>query len=122
MADLWVYRVDVLVMDGDDEPDITSYEVVTSDDEKIGKVEDATEEAGRAWIVVDTGFWIFGKKRMIPAGAIESIDPESREVRVSLTKDEIKKAPDYDEVRRHEAFYQGELEDYYRQHKSATGS
>jgi hypothetical protein len=46
--------------------------------------------------VVDTGFWIFGKKRLIPAGVITSVDHEGRQVHVSLTKEQIRSAPDYD--------------------------
>ena len=26
--------------------------------------------------MVDTGFWIFGRKRMIPAGLVERVDPD----------------------------------------------
>src|SRR5437899_10139487 len=115
MADVWVYRVGVVVLDDGTGavPDVTGFEVVTTDGEKIGKVDEASNEAGGSWIVVDTGFWIFGKKRMIPAGAIQSIDPEKRQVRVALSKDEIKKAPDYDELRKRETSYRDEMSNYY---------
>ena len=46
---------------------------------------------------MDTGFWIFGKKRLIPAGVVQSIDHSDRRVYVGMTKDQIKSAPDYDE-------------------------
>jgi hypothetical protein len=120
MADVWVYRVGVVVLEDPTGaiPDVTGFEVVTTDGQKIGKVDEATNETGGSWIVVDTGFWIFGKKRMIPAGAIESIDPEKRQLRVALSKDDIKKAPDYDEVRKRESSYQNELGDYYREHQT----
>ena len=45
---------------------------------------------------MDTGFWIFGKKRMIPAGVVTSVDHEDETVSVGMTKDQIKSAPDYD--------------------------
>ena len=28
------------------------------------------------YLVVDTGFWIFGKKRLIPAGVVTHVDPD----------------------------------------------
>jgi hypothetical protein len=78
--------------------DIAGYQVVATDGE-IGHVDLAvdqiTERLDGSAIVVDTGFWIFGKKRMIPAGVIDSIDAEQRTVQVMMTKDQIKHAPDY---------------------------
>jgi hypothetical protein len=50
--------------------------------------------AGR--LVVDTGFWIFGKKRVIPAGMVTSVDPDERTVFVRCTRQEVRDAPDYD--------------------------
>ena len=53
-----------------------------------------------AYLVVDTGFWIFGKKRLIPAGVVQLVDDEDRRCSASLSKDEIKAAPDFDESHR----------------------
>lgn len=94
-------------------PDIAGFDVEAADGH-IGKIDEATYEAGSSCMVVDTGFWIFGKKRMIPAGVIERLDPDERKVYVSLTKDEIKEAPDFDEARREEEAYRKELTDHYR--------
>ena len=65
-------------------------------DGRIGKIGSASDEADAAHLVVDTGFWIFGKKRLIPAGAITSVVHEDKKVLVAMTKDQIKNAPDYD--------------------------
>jgi ribosomal 30S subunit maturation factor RimM len=115
MSEVWVYRVEVLEVPDDEStmPDIAGFEVLSSDGHKLGKVDQATYEAGSGWIVVDTGFWVFGKKRMVPAGAIESIDLDAREVRLGLTKEQIKQAPDFDEVRRDQDAYRQELGEYY---------
>jgi hypothetical protein len=119
MTDLWIYRVDVFTPDssGQATPDLAGFEVVTTDDQKIGKVDEATNEAGNSWIVVDTGFWIFGKKRMIPAGAIESVDANERLVRVSYSKDDVNDAPDYDKAREFQDAYRKEMDDYYGQRR-----
>jgi hypothetical protein len=38
---------------------------------------------------------------------------DKREVRVALTKDQIKQAPDYDKLRRDEQAYRDEIGAYY---------
>lgn len=62
------------------------FDVVTRDGHKIGKIDEATNEVGSSWVVVDTGFWIFGKKRMIPAGTIESLDVDNGEGKIDMTE------------------------------------
>jgi hypothetical protein len=59
--------------------------------------DESSVAADNSHIVVDTGWWIFGKKRLIPAGAVTAVDHDAKTVTVSLTKDQIKDAPDYDE-------------------------
>ena len=51
------------------------------------------------YIVVDTGFWIFGKKRLIPVGVVNRVDNGHRNAYVAMTKEQIKSAPDYDDAR-----------------------
>ena len=50
--------------------DLTGYSVEARDG-GIGKIDEATYEAGGSFVVVDTGPWIFGKKVMLPAGVID---------------------------------------------------
>jgi hypothetical protein len=92
--------------------DLTGFKVEARDG-GIGKVDESTTEAGGSFIVVDTGPWIFGKKVMIPAGLISDIDLDTETVFVSLTKDEIKNAPEFDEKRYREQDYRNELGSYY---------
>lgn len=86
---------------------------VRATDGDIGKVDEMTTEAGRGNIVVDTGFWIFGKKRLLPAGCVQSVDHTNKTVSVSLTKDQIKNAADYDAMRRDEDSYYDDYNRYY---------
>lgn len=65
-------------------------------DGSIGKIDATSNEAGASHVVVDTGPWIFGTKRLIPAGAVESVDHEQGVAYVAMTKEQIKSAPDYD--------------------------
>jgi hypothetical protein len=100
-------------------PDITGFDVEASDGH-IGKVHEATYEPSSSCLVVDTGFWIFGSKRMIPAGAVQRIDPDAQKLFVNLTKEQVKSAPDYDEARHaeDERGYHDEVGGYYRPHVS----
>ena len=118
--DIYSYRADIFVVGS---VDLTGFGVEATDGH-IGKVDEATYEAAASCLVVDTGFWIFGKKRMIPAGAVRSIDPEARTVFVELTKDQIKSAPDYDEARHRddERGYHDEVGKYYESADDKSGS
>jgi hypothetical protein len=92
---MWDYRTDLQTT----ARDLVGYDVEALDG-RIGDIDEATNEAGSAYLVVDTGFWIFGKKRMIPAGVVERIDDTDRKVFVAMTKDQIKSAPDFEDVHR----------------------
>jgi hypothetical protein len=92
--------------------DLVGYDVEATDG-SIGKIDESTVVAGRQHIVVDTGFWIFGKKRLIPAGTVKQIDHTNEKVFVSLTKEQIKDAPDFDETRRNDDDYRSDHERYY---------
>jgi len=104
---IYVYRADVTAP-----PDLTDYDVEALDG-SIGKVDDATDEAPSGDLVVDTGFWIFGKKRLIPAGLIRDVDWDGKVVFLSCTKDDVKGAPDLDEARKNDAAHRQEMGDYF---------
>jgi len=91
-TELWTYRPDVL---GTETMNLVGYQIEARDG-SIGKVDEATNETGRAFLVVDTGPWIFGRKVVIPAGTIERIDPDERKLFVSLTKDQVKNSPEFE--------------------------
>ena len=92
--------------------EITGYDVEALDG-SIGNIDDATLEADLGHIVVDTGPWIFGKKVMLPAGVITSVDHDNENVFVNRTKDEIKNAPEFDDSMRNDETYRTELGAYY---------
>jgi hypothetical protein len=121
--EIYEYRMDVYAPASGGEvgvpqlPDITGYEVEATDGH-IGKVDEATNEPQSSCLVVDTGFWIFGKKRMIPAGVVQRIDSDEKKVFVGMTKNQIKDAPDYDADRHatDERGYHEEVGTYYGPH------
>jgi hypothetical protein len=92
--------------------DVVGYDVEAIDG-GIGKIDDATYDAGSSYVVVDTGPWIFGKKVMLPAGVIDRVDPDDEKVFVNRTKDQIKDAPEFDEDRYRDDKYRNDLGSYY---------
>jgi len=87
---------------------------VEATDGSIGKIDEATDEAGRGHLIVDTGPWIFGKKVMLPAGVVERVDFDTETVFVNRSKDEIKDAPEFDaDALRDDEGYRGRLGGYY---------
>jgi hypothetical protein len=106
-ANLWTYTDTTI-----SQRNLTGFSVEAIDG-GIGKVDDATYDAGASFIVVDTGPWIFGKKVMLPAGVIRDVDLDTESVFVNRTKDQIKNAPEFDEDRYRDARYRDELGGYY---------
>jgi hypothetical protein len=105
--DLWTYPETVGRLD------LTGFEVEATDG-SIGKVDEATYDAGESYVVVNTGIWIVGKKVLLPGGVIERVDRDDEKVYVSRTKDEIKQAPEFDEDAFGEDDYRSKIGDYYR--------
>ncbi|MFF0215877.1 hypothetical protein [Streptomyces vinaceus] len=52
-------------------------------------------EVSDAYIVMDTGVWIFGKEVLLPAGTILRVDGENKTVHLERTKEQIKAAPEF---------------------------
>ena len=108
-ADVWTFTSD---------PSLRGAELVgfsvEAIDGGIGKIDEATEETGRAHLIVDTGPWIFGKKVMLPAGVVDRVDLDSETVFVNRSKDEIKNAPEFEPERhRDDDEYRNRLGGYY---------
>jgi hypothetical protein len=107
MADLWTYHDTTI-----DSANLVGYKVEAIDG-SIGSIDEATNEVGASYVVIDTGPWIFGKKVMLPAGIIDRVDSANETVFVNRTKDEIKDAPEFDESRYRDEQYREELGGYY---------
>jgi hypothetical protein len=112
VVEMWTYTIDTPGVDLSN-VDLTGFKVEAIDG-SIGKVDEATHEAGGSFVVVDTGPWIFGKKVMLPAGVIRDVDLNGETVFVDLTKDEIKNAPEFDEDTYRDQTYRNQVAEYYR--------
>jgi hypothetical protein len=114
ILEIWNYRdrSDLGSNVVDTHADMTGFGVEAVDG-SIGKVDEATYEVGRSYIVVDTGPWIFGKKVMLPAGVVRGIDETEEKVFVNRTKEQIKNAPHFDPDRRDDELYRKDLGSSY---------
>lgn len=93
--------------------DLTGYKVEATDGH-IGKVDKHSGEAGDAYLVVDTGVWIFGKEILLPASTVIRIDEAEETVYVGGTKEQIKNAPEFHrEKHLGDVGYREELGTYY---------
>jgi hypothetical protein len=111
-SDLWTYPETVGRLD------LTGFEVEALDG-SIGKVDEATQDVGESYVVVDTGVWIFGKKVLLPAGLIERVDRDEEKVWINRAKDEIENAPEFDKDNYESDEYRSSIGGYYGSRDSA---
>jgi hypothetical protein len=111
-SDLWTYSETVGRLD------LTGFEVEAVDG-SIGKVDEATQDVGESYVVVDTGVWIFGKKVLLPAGLIERVDRDEEKVWINRTKDEIENAPEFDKDNYQSDEYRSAVGGYYGSRETA---
>ncbi|MFJ9338789.1 PRC-barrel domain containing protein [Streptomyces sp. NPDC101733] len=107
---MWSYAPGSGHLDGIDP---TGFKVEATDG-AIGKVDKHSYEMGDAYLVVDTGMWIFGKEVLLPAGTVTRVDHEERKIYVSRTKEQIKQAPEFvRDVHLDDRRYREEIGVYY---------
>ncbi|MEU2074508.1 PRC-barrel domain-containing protein [Streptomyces sp. NPDC013489] len=107
---VWSYQPTAGRLAGDD---LTGYKVEATDG-SIGKVDKHSDEVGDAYLVVDTGVWIFGKEVLLPAATVVRIDTEDQKVYVDRTKEQIKNAPEFHRDKHlGDAGYREDLGTYY---------
>ncbi|MFI9115865.1 PRC-barrel domain containing protein [Streptomyces venezuelae] len=86
----WTFGADCGHLPG---TDLTGWDVEAADGH-IGTVAEHSDEAGDVHLVVDAGGWIFGKL-LVPAGAVARFDARRRTLCLSLTKEQVKDAPQF---------------------------
>src|SRR5579859_2093063 len=102
-VEIWTFREQSL-----EARDLTGYGVEALDG-SIGKIDETSNDVGSAYVVVDTGPWIFGRKVLLPAGVIDRVDDDGEKVYVNRTRAQIKDSPDFDPDRHPDDAYRDEL-------------
>ncbi|MBD0345244.1 MAG: DUF2382 domain-containing protein [Coleofasciculus sp. Co-bin14] len=96
--------------------DIKGYDVYSEKDEKIGSVYDAlVDDGGRfRYFVIDTGFWVSGKKVLVPMGSVRMDYDRHRVYIPSMTKDEVERMPEYNDDMTVDYDYEERVRSVYR--------
>ncbi|KST65934.1 DUF2382 domain-containing protein [Mastigocoleus testarum] len=101
--------------DGDDVKGLDVYSARTND--KIGSIDDIlVDETGRfRYLVLDTGFWIFGKKVLLPVGRCY-VDPNKERIYAKnlFSKDQAEELPEYSEAMTVDYEYEERVRNIYR--------
>lgn len=86
-------------------------------DEKIGTVNDALvdEDGHFRYLVVDLGFWIFGKKVLLPIGRTRIDYNNERVYAIGLTREQAENLPEFNEHLVGDYDYEERVRGIYRQ-------
>ena len=112
IADLYPnYKQDVFGGD-----DIKSFSVYDQTEDKIGSVYDIlVDESGKfRYLVIDTGFWIFGKKVLLPVGRASIDYSQERIYAKGFTKEQAENLPEYDDNMTVDYDYEERVRKVYR--------
>ncbi len=96
--------------------DIKNFSVYDYSNDKIGSVHDIiVDESGRfRYLVLDTGFWIFGKKVLLPVGRASIDYSQHRVYAKDLTKEQAENLPKYDDDMTIDYDYEEQVRMVYR--------
>lgn len=104
--------------------EIKGHGVYTESNEKIGTVSDIlVDEDGRfRYFVVDLGFWIFGKKVLLPVGRSRVDDDADRVYAIGITRDQAESLPEFNEQTTTDYDYEERVRGVYRTPGSRTAT
>lgn len=103
----------VQTFEGDD---VKGFGVYTEADEKIGSVSDVLvdEEGHFRYLVVDLGFWIFGKKVLLPVGLSRIDYNADRVYAINMSRKQAEDLPEFDERTVADFDYEERVRNVYR--------
>lgn len=114
------YRDDSL-----DVGDLKNFSVYAVGDDKVGSVSDilVDEQTGKLrYFVVDTGFWAFGKKVLLPVGLARVDYNDNRIYANSLTKEQVENLPDFSDLEKVDYDYEEQVRGVYRPATATSGT
>ena len=96
--------------------DIKGMGVYTQGDEKVGTVSDVLvdEEGNFRYFIVDLGFWIFGKKVLMPVGRSRVDQNANRIYAVGMTREQADNLPEFNENLEIDYDYEENVRGVYR--------
>ncbi len=113
------YRQDIFGGD-----DIKGYDAYTENNDKIGSIYDVlVDDSGSfRYFVVDTGFWVFGKKVLVPMGNARLDYDRHRVYITGITKQQAENMPEYQDSMTIDYDYEEQIRGVFRPTAAATTS
>ncbi|WP_019509595.1 DUF2382 domain-containing protein [Pleurocapsa sp. PCC 7319] len=107
-----------------DNDDLLSYSLYSNNEEKVGSVEDilVDRDGHFRYLVVDTGFWIFGKKVLLPFGRARIDRNQKRVYATGLTKEQAEHLPEYNSDMTVDYDYEENVRNVYRDEYSGVST
>ncbi|MEM6840200.1 MAG: DUF2382 domain-containing protein [Cyanobacteria bacterium P01_C01_bin.120] len=104
---------------GDDSniANLDDYSVYADQDDKVGSVKDALFEdvtGNIRYLIVDTGFWVFGKSILLPIGLARFDHGNQRAYVGGLIKEQVENLPEYNDDITVDRNYENRVRDGYR--------
>ncbi len=106
------YREDSSELD-----EIKGFDVYAASNEKVGSLSDilVDEHTGKfRYFVVDTGFWVFGKKVLLPVGLADIHYTEKHIYARNLTKEQVENLPNFEQLEKVDYDYEESVRGVYR--------
>ncbi|MFN6572557.1 DUF2382 domain-containing protein [Dendronalium sp. ChiSLP03b] len=100
-----------------DKYDIRGFDVYSDiDDDKVGNVKDilVDDSARVRYLVVDTGFWFFGRQVLLPIGRSKIDYSDRRVYAIGLTKEQVENLPDFNNLEQIDYDYEERVRGVYR--------
>lgn len=103
---------------------LDSYSLYTEGDNKVGSIKDMlVDDNGRfRYLIADTGFWIFGKKVLMPIGLVHFDYDNQRAYVDGLTQDQVENLPAYDDNMVVDERYENQVREAYRPLSTRRGN
>jgi uncharacterized protein (TIGR02271 family) len=106
-----------------DAVDLKNFDVYAEGNDKVGSINDVLVDAQTGqlrYFVIDTGFWVFGKKVLLPVGRANVDSNERRIYAQGLTKQQVEHLPNFKDLEEIDYDYEEQVRGVYRP-TSATG-
>ncbi|MGJ5631454.1 DUF2382 domain-containing protein [Nostoc sp. CALU 1950] len=100
-----------------DSHEIRDFDVYSDiDDDKVGTVKHIlVDDSGHfRYLVVDTGFWFFGRQVLLPIGRSQISYSNRRVYAIGLTKEQVKNLPDFNDLEHVDYDYEEQVRGVYR--------
>jgi hypothetical protein len=97
--------------------DLTNFKVIAKGDETVGTVASVlvdNQSHHIRYLVVVTGFWLFGKKLLLPIGLAEIVYMDRQVYVETLTKEQVKALPEYQENQAAHSSYEEQIRESLR--------